>query len=38
MLEAAVKTNYIKESDITALEQWRKDPANWMPNTDSNAE
>ena len=38
MLEAAVKTNYIKESDIAALEQWRKDPANWVPNNDSNAE
>ena len=38
MLEAAVKINYIKESDIAALEEWRKDPANWTPNTDRNAD
>ena len=31
MLEAALKTNYIKESDVEALAQWRKDPANWVP-------
>ena len=38
MLEAALKTNYIKESDVEALAQWRKDPANWMPNNDINAD
>lgn len=31
MLEAAVKTNYIRESDVHTLEQWREDPANWVP-------
>jgi orotate phosphoribosyltransferase len=38
MLEAAVKINYIKESDIAALEEWSKDPANWTSNTDRNAD
>ena len=38
MLEAALKTNYIKESDLDTLEQWRKDPANWVPCNDSNEE
>ena len=33
MLEAAVETNYIQESDLEALKEWRKDPANWVPNT-----
>lgn len=33
MLEAAVETNYIQESDLEALREWRKDPANWVPNT-----
>lgn len=31
MLEAAVKTNYIRESDVRTLELWREDPANWVP-------
>ncbi len=34
MLEAALRTNYIKEADLAKLEEWRKDPANWMPNKD----
>lgn len=38
MLEAALQTNYIKESDVEALAQWRKDPANWIPNNDTNAD
>lgn len=29
MLEAALATNYIQESDIEALKLWRQDPANW---------
>jgi orotate phosphoribosyltransferase len=29
MLEAALNINYIKESDLDALKEWRKDPANW---------
>ena len=33
MLEAAVETNYIQESDREALKEWRKDPAKWGPNT-----
>ena len=32
MLEVAVETNYIEASDIEALKEWRKDPANWLPN------
>lgn len=31
MLEAALETNYIQQSDIEALKEWRKDPANWTP-------
>lgn len=33
MLEAALEINYIKDSDLETLKQWRKDPANWTPNT-----
>lgn len=32
MLEAALEINYIKEGDIETLKEWRKDPANWVPN------
>jgi orotate phosphoribosyltransferase len=32
MLDAALETNYIQESDIDTLKEWRKDPANWIPN------
>ena len=31
MLEAALETDYIKESDIETLKEWRKDPASWTP-------
>ncbi|MEG1616747.1 MAG: orotate phosphoribosyltransferase [Bacteroidales bacterium] len=31
VLEEAVATNYIKESDIDTLKEWRKDPAAWNP-------
>lgn len=31
MLEAALESNYISQSDIETLKQWRKDPANWAP-------
>lgn len=31
LLEVALSTKYIKESDIATLEQWREDPANWTP-------
>ena len=33
MLEAALEINYIKDTDLEALKQWRKDPANRTPNT-----
>lgn len=29
VLESALKTGYIQESDIETLNNWRKDPANW---------
>lgn len=29
MLEAALASGYITETDIDALKEWRKDPANW---------
>lgn len=31
VIEEAVRTNYIDESDIATLQEWRKDPANWNP-------
>ena len=31
MLDVALETNYIRESDLAALQEWRKDPANWVP-------
>lgn len=31
MLEVALETNYIKESDIATLQEWRNDPAAWVP-------
>ncbi len=31
MLKTAVKTNYIKESDVETLAKWREDPAHWVP-------
>ena len=33
MIKAAKEIGYIKESDLQTLEQWRKDPANWVPGT-----
>ena len=32
MLETARETHYIREEDVEALKQWRKDPANWTPS------
>jgi len=29
LLEAALETHYIAESDVATLRQWRKDPAGW---------
>jgi orotate phosphoribosyltransferase len=31
VIEEAVRTDYIDESEITTLQEWRKDPANWNP-------
>ena len=31
VLEVALETNYIQERDIATLQEWRKDPANWIP-------
>ncbi|MDD2797239.1 MAG: orotate phosphoribosyltransferase [Bacteroidales bacterium] len=31
VLEEAVKTNYIQETDLDTLKKWRKDPAKWNP-------
>lgn len=30
VLEAALKTGYITEDQIPTLNEWRKDPSNWM--------
>ena len=32
-LEEALRTDYIDESEIAVLQEWRKDPANWNPET-----
>lgn len=29
MIEAALASGYIQESDVDTLKEWRKDPANW---------
>lgn len=31
VLEEAVRTHYIDESEIAVLQEWRKDPSNWEP-------
>lgn len=36
MLKAALKTNYIHAEDVKTLEQWREDPASWVPASESN--
>lgn len=33
MLEAALAIDYIKESDVETLKEWRKDPENWVPGS-----
>lgn len=33
MIEAAVDTNYVDSEEVATLMEWRKDPANWMPDT-----
>ncbi len=32
MLEAAKEAHYIRPEDIVTLQEWRKDPANWVLN------
>ena len=32
VIDEAVRTHYIDESEIAILQEWRKDPANWDPN------
>ena len=29
MLEAALKADYIRASDLETLKEWRRDPASW---------
>jgi len=31
VIDVAVKTDYIDQSEIITLQEWRKDPANWEP-------
>ena len=31
MLEVALETEYIRESDVETLKEWRTDPENWAP-------
>lgn len=31
MLEEALASHYISEADLQTLQEWRKDPANWLP-------
>ncbi|MDE6176313.1 MAG: orotate phosphoribosyltransferase, partial [Paramuribaculum sp.] len=33
MLEAALKTEYIRAEDLATLKEWREDPANWVPRS-----
>lgn len=32
VIEEAVRTDFIDESEISVLQDWRKDPANWNPD------
>ncbi len=33
MLEVALEIDYIRQEDIETLQEWRKDPANWVPRS-----
>jgi orotate phosphoribosyltransferase len=33
VIEEAVRTNYVDKAEIATLQEWRKDPANWNPDT-----
>lgn len=32
MLEVALEIDYIRPEDLKTLQEWRKDPANWVPH------
>ena len=32
IIEEALRINYINEADLAILQEWRKDPENWIPN------
>lgn len=32
MLDVALEMDYIRPEDIVTLQEWRKDPANWVPD------
>ncbi|MDE6297078.1 MAG: orotate phosphoribosyltransferase [Muribaculaceae bacterium] len=36
MLEAALQMDYIRKQDLDTIEEWRRDPANWIPEPLSN--
>lgn len=38
MLEVAVETNYIQPYELATLEEWRKDPAAWVPSENNTQE
>ncbi len=31
MINAAIEGNFVKDGDVEKLQQWHKDPANWVP-------
>jgi len=33
VLEKAIESNYIQEDDLESLNEWRKNPAEWNPQT-----
>lgn len=35
MLEVALESHYLNEKDLDTLREWRKDPANWIPSSNS---
>lgn len=35
VLEKAIETNYIQETDVESLNEWRANPAEWKPQTTS---
>lgn len=37
LVETAIEIEYIQSSDEATLKEWRKDPANWLPDNPSNS-